>query len=83
MVARDEDSIGPTGRLIITQFPWNVKSVTNSDKSVTQRALHSLQRRALCPSASGCQPRMLLSGHAPVPLQSSRMHTVPGLASLR
>jgi hypothetical protein len=36
MVARDEDSIGPTGRSIITQFSQDVKSVMNSDKSVTQ-----------------------------------------------
>jgi hypothetical protein len=43
MVARDEDSIGPTGILIIAQFPWNVKSAVNNDKSVTQRALHNLQ----------------------------------------
>ena len=45
MVTRDEDSIGPTGRSIIAQFSQDVKSVMNSDKSVTQSlAFHPTDR---------------------------------------
>lgn len=50
MVARDEDSIGPTSNTIIAQFSQNVKSSVNSDKSVTQKPLHYLQLRARNPS---------------------------------
>ena len=81
MVSRDEDSIGPTGKTIITQFSRDVKPGPKSDKTVTQRMLRHLPLGATVrlPIVANRGP----SYEDACRSTKSRMHTVPGLAALR